>query len=87
MIRDLKTWPEPFQAIVDGRKLFEIRRADRPFKVGDRLRLREYEPEPSGFTGREAIVAVTYLVAPGEWGLPADLCVMGISRPWRRGGR
>lgn len=41
---ELKTWPEPFAAMVDGRKAFEIRRDDRNFAVGDALLLREYEP-------------------------------------------
>lgn len=41
---DLKTWPEPFTAIIEGRKTHEIRRADRPFAVGDTLHLHEWDP-------------------------------------------
>lgn len=42
---ELKTWPDPFEAIRDGRKRYEIREEfDRTFTVGDDLRLREFEP-------------------------------------------
>jgi len=27
---DLKTWPDPFQAVWDGKKLFELRLRDDP---------------------------------------------------------
>lgn len=79
---DLKTWPAPFAAILDGSKCYEIRRDDRGFQVGDVLRLREWEPGHSrdeyGYTGREALRLVTHKTAGGEWGLPDDLCVLAI---------
>jgi len=51
---DLKTWPEPFAAILAGTKRHEIRKADRPFAVGDVLLLREWAPSlmPHDRTGR-----------------------------------
>jgi hypothetical protein len=85
MQHELKTWPKPFQAVLDGVKPYEIRRNDRPFAVGDTLLLREWDPEAGfytggDYTGRAAIRRVTYISGPSEWGLPADLVVMGISR-------
>lgn len=79
----LKTWPEPYIAIVHGRKHHEIRVDDRGYAVGDVLHLKEWEPNPSGrnvgqFTGRECNVVVTYVTAAGSWGLPSNLCVMSI---------
>lgn len=88
MTHDLKTWPEAFAAVLDGSKTHEIRVADRPFAVGDRLHLREYVPiETIGgveyfgrYTGRTLDVEVTYLSAGGTWGLPPGLCVMSIRK-------
>lgn len=76
----LKTWPEPFQAILDDRKSFEVRRNDRAFAVGDLLRLLEWDPASEAYTGRGDEARVTYIVPGGSWGLPADLCVLGIRR-------
>lgn len=40
MVHDLKTWPEDFDAIAEGRKRHEVRStADRKFAVDDDLRL------------------------------------------------
>lgn len=84
---DLKCWPEPFQAMVDGRKNFEMRVDDRGYAVGDFLRLSEWDPSPDqtgGPTGRKLLVEVTYLLR-GQFGLPAGLVVMGTTyrMAWR----
>jgi hypothetical protein len=83
-IHELKTWPEPFGAVVAGRKNYEIRRNDRGFEIGDLLHLREWQPReghPDGgfYTGYAAWREVTYISKGGTWGLPADLCVMSLS--------
>lgn len=94
MIHGLKTWPEPFAAIVRGDKTHEARKNDRGYAVGDVLRLREWVPDvpehcnwqASGgsltgtFTGASVDVIVTYITPGGAYGLPADLCVMSIKR-------
>lgn len=99
MRHELKTWPGPFQAVLDGQKHHEIRKADRPFAVGDVLVLREWERQrwespgplkgvPAHYTGRELQVTVTYLSEGGTWGLPPDLCVMSIAPlPDSEGGK
>jgi hypothetical protein len=78
MLHELKTWPEPFGAVRSRRKTHEIRRCDRPFAVGDVLRLREWDPTTESYTGEETTCLVTHLSAGGTWGLPVDLCVMSI---------
>lgn len=78
----LKCWPEPYSMICVGRKRHEIRVNDRNFKEGDILRLREFVP-PSPvyggyYTGREVMVAVTYINYGPTWGIPGNVCVMSI---------
>jgi len=41
---DLKTWPKPFQLVWRGEKLYELRRNDRKFQVGDGVFLHEWTP-------------------------------------------
>lgn len=88
----LKTWPEPFRAVVSGAKRHEVRTNDRGFAVGDLLELREWEPSryqnaiarggayPSenAFTGDLVVVRVTYVTPGGSFGLPFGVCVMTI---------
>lgn len=86
---ELKTWPNPFHAVWQGVKTFEVRRDDRGFKVGDRLLLREYEPQGASegtYTGREITADVTYLLKGPNFGLPANMVVMSIFVERRTGG-
>jgi hypothetical protein len=83
---------QPFyDAIVDGRKTFEVRKNDRGFAVGDVLQLHEiatHPPSPyhvgewgetSHYTGRHVDVTVTYLTSDPEFVLPGFV-VMGIRK-------
>lgn len=72
----LKTWPEPFEAVLSGLKNFELRVNDRDFRVGDILCLQEFDPRSAVSTGREVKRRVSYMISGGEWGLPAHLCIL-----------
>jgi hypothetical protein len=84
---ELKCWPEPFQALLDGIKHHEVRDVtDRDFRVGDELELREYVlgpdnvyPTTGRFTGRVIAARVTYISQGGNFGLPLNLCVMSVA--------
>ena len=56
----LKTLPEYFEAVLSGKKTFEIREnTDRDFRCGDKIVLREFTGER--YTGREAKAAINYI--------------------------
>lgn len=78
---DLKTWPEPFEALLARFKWHEYRRNDRNYKVGDVLLLREWVPNDGGrygrYTGRSVRRLVTY-VGTG-FGIPDGFCVMSLA--------
>lgn len=67
----------PFQAVWDELKPYEVRKADRDFQVGDELLLREWSQD-SGYSGRRILAKVTYMTPPGHWGIPQDVCILGI---------
>ena len=60
-MEELKTWPESFQAIWDGLKTYEVRKADREFKLWNVVWLREYDPNKKKYTGREMAANITYI--------------------------
>jgi hypothetical protein len=63
---ELKTWPEFFAAIRDGRKRFEYRLNDRNYRDGDVLVLREWNRLTETYTGESITADVTYLLPVGE---------------------
>ena len=80
---DLKVWPDYFAAIDCGEKPFEVRKNDRCYSVGDTLRLREYEPGPDRYTGREVERVVSYMISGDDpmgyaFGLRTGFVVMGL---------
>ena len=59
---ELKCWPKFYEAIIDGRKTFEVRWAPRgTFNEGDTLYLHEYDPLVDEYTGRACRVEIGYV--------------------------
>ena len=56
-----KIWPEYFQAILDGKKTYEIRLNDFEINEGDTLVLKEWNPATKSYTGRELERKVGYI--------------------------
>ena len=78
MHHELKIEPPYFQAVIDGRKTFEIRKNDRGYNAGDTVLLREYDDTSKGYylspdqryTGRTHAATIGYVTGyeqqPGQ---------------------
>lgn len=61
---EVKSWPWFFEEMINRQKKHDMRdMRDRPYKVGDRMKLREYDPITGQYTGREAIAKITYITS------------------------
>ena len=57
---ELKIYPKYFEAILDGKKTFEIRKNDRDFQVGDSIVLKEWDNIK--YSGREIQAIIKYML-------------------------
>ncbi len=62
MLHALKTEKWYYSEIVTGAKTFEVRKADRPFQVGDDICLQEWDAEAKIYTGKEWFGKITYIL-------------------------
>jgi Domain of unknown function (DUF3850) len=81
-VHHLKTRAPYFSAVISGAKPFEVRRDDRGFQRGDRVRLVETaQLFPHGTwqpTGREAEYEITYVLTGGQFGIEPGYVVFGL---------
>jgi len=75
---ELKTWPSYFNAVRNGTKTFEVRKADRPFKIGDTLLLKEYEPKSERYTGACVTKKISYILNGGQFGIESGFVILGL---------
>lgn len=74
----LKADPAPFYDVSTGKKQFEVRVFDRDFREGDYLQLCEFDRATRTYSGSQLLVRITYILAPGLYGLAENVGVMGI---------
>jgi len=81
MTHAVKTWPEYFEAQIKEEKLFELRKLDRTYDVGDNFLSQEFDPIKNEYTGRQRIYRITYILkdAP-QFGLMDGYCIMQLKR-------
>lgn len=87
MIHALKQAPEYFEAVLDGRKTFEVRQNDRDYREGDLLALNEYDE--NGYTGRCCLVKIDYILSDARYcrdgyvTMSIKPCLVGIDDGYR----
>ena len=76
---ELKIRPEYYDAILRREKTFELRKDDRGYAVGDKLRLRKYVPS-LGYTGATISADVSYVLRDAEqYGLRPGHVILGVT--------
>lgn len=76
MEHELKIYSQYFDAVISGKKTFEVRKNDRKFHVGDVLVLKEWDNIK--YSGREVKAKVIYLIDDKFIGIQPGYVVMGI---------
>lgn len=61
-IIEKKTWPDLFQKVLDGEKTCDVRLADFECNLGDKLVLREWDPQTESYTGRQIEKTVSHVI-------------------------
>ncbi|WGT38272.1 ParB N-terminal domain-containing protein [Lysinibacillus sp. 1 U-2021] len=80
MTHELDSYIEQFEEIVKGLKTFMCGFDNRSFRVGDILKINEFDRDEILYTGRFIEVKVIYLQKGGENGLPEDFVIMSIKK-------
>lgn len=76
---ELKIWPNYYEPVRDHRKPFEVRLNDRDFQTGDKLVLREWDPNTTEYSGRRLFRTIGYIMHGPAFGIEPGHCVMAIS--------
>lgn len=73
-IHELKLQQPFFDDVYYNRKKFEVRKNDRNYKVGDRLKLIEFPSK----NPRYVLKDIEYILEGGQYGIEKDYVVLGL---------
>ncbi len=78
-IHEIKIYPSYYAAVASGDKTFELRKDDRGYKVGDILKLNEWDGEK--YTGHSMMRRITYIYKGNDkYGLSDGYCILSIKK-------
>ena len=69
---------EYYNEVLSGFKTFIVRWYDTDFRVGDTIRLLEWDPVAKEFTGSVTDYKIGYVLAGGQMGIETGYCVIAI---------
>ena len=75
---EVKSWIEFFEPILSGRKMFELRKNDRDYKVGDRLMLKEFDPCDGSYSGRYCFRTITFILSENPFLDLKDMVILSL---------
>lgn len=76
-VHELKTLNPFFQDVWDGKKDFEVRKNDRNFEIGDRVKLVEYG-NIKNERARFILKGIKYILKGGQYGIYSDHVILGL---------
>lgn len=80
MTHELDSYTPQFEAIKAGMKTFMYGFNNQSFRVGDKLKINEFDYENQAYTGSFVEVRVTYLQEGGADDIPEDYIIMSIKK-------
>ena len=75
---ELKTHPEPYDAIFIGCKTAEFRRNDRDFQVNDHLKLMEWDPATKTYSSRFIVARISHIIFGPAFGIPEGFATLSF---------
>lgn len=61
-VHRIKVWPVYYEAIESGEKTFDLRVADRDYRIGDYVQLHAFDPLNSVYLGHKMYRKITYMM-------------------------
>ncbi|WP_249645739.1 MULTISPECIES: DUF3850 domain-containing protein [unclassified Lysinibacillus] len=80
MTHELDSYSQQFEAIKAGLKTYMYGFNNQSFRVGDKLKINEFDFDNQVYTGSFVEVRVTYLQEGGDDGIPEDYVIMSIKK-------
>jgi hypothetical protein len=67
-----------YDAVLSGKKTFEVRKNDRDFREGDILLLNKWDNVKNEYAGSQTAMSITYVLVGGQFGIEPGYCVLGL---------